>query len=488
MAHNRRTFLQLSASGIAAGACGGLSSLHAATVPPARSKSQTPPPPVTRDLARFLVNSRPDDVPPAVRKEATRTLLNWVGVTLGGCRHETTDIALAAMAPFSGPAQARVLGRSERLDALTASLINGIASHVLDFDDTHLKTIVHASSSVVPATLALAELRDDVDGKAFLHALVLGVETAFRTANAIYPDHYDVGWHITGTVGAIGTAVAAGKLLKLDERQMAWAIGLASSQSVGLRESFGSMNKSFNPGRAAQNGLMAALLAAKNFTSSDGMLEARRGWANTVSTKQDFAQITAGLGSHYETALNTYKPFACGIVIHPIIDGCIRLRNQHALKAEDIEKVELRVHPLVLELTGKKTPRSGLEAKFSVFHSAAVAIIEGRAGPAQYNDEAARRPEITALRDRVTASVDSKVHESQADISITLRDGIQRRVFVEHAIGSVENPMSDDSLTAKSRDLMQAHLSSEKVARLLDACWSIEKLPDAASLATLACP
>ena len=272
-----------------------------------------------------------------------------------------------------------MLGRGERIDILNAALLNGISSHVFDFDDTHLKTIIHPAGPVASAILALSEYRP-VSGTDFLNAFILGVEVECRIGNAVYPAHYDVGWHITGTAGVFGAAAAAGNLLGLDEQKMIWALGIAGTQSSGFREMFGTMCKSFHPGRAAQNGLSAALLADRGFTSSDRVLEAPRGFAHVMSTKRDFDEITGGLGEGYEIALNTYKPFACGIVIHPSIDGCIQLRNEHRLKAHDVASIELDVHPLVLELTGKKTPRTGLEGKFSVYHSAAVAIIHGAAG------------------------------------------------------------------------------------------------------------
>src|SRR5215210_5338619 len=194
---------------------------------------------------------------------------------------------------------------------------------------------------------------------------------------------------------------------------MIWALGLAASQPVGLRESFGSMNKSFNPGRAASDGLFAAILASKNFTSSNGMIEAKRGWANTISTKQDYREILDGLGTRYETELNTYKPFACGIVLHPAIDAAVQLRNESALKADQIERVELRVHPLVLELTGKKTPQVGLEGKFSVYHAVAVAILYGAAGPKQFTDQVVRDPRVVELRSKVEPMVDRSIREEQ---------------------------------------------------------------------------
>ncbi|MBF0515432.1 MAG: MmgE/PrpD family protein, partial [Desulfovibrionaceae bacterium] len=375
--------------------------------------------------------------------------------------------------------------RSERFDIQSVTLVNAISSHVFDFDDTHLKTIIHASGPVISPCLALAEYLP-VSGRDFLCALVLGVETAFRVGNAVYPNHYDVGWHITGTAGVIGAAAATGKLLGLTEQQMVWALGLAASQPVGLRESFGSMNKSFNPGRAGQNGLLAALLAAQDFTSSDGMLEAKRGWANTISTKQDYAQITEGLGQYWETSLNTYKPFACGIVIHPIIDACIQLRQEYKIDPAQVRAINLKVHPLVLELTGKKTPQTGLEGKFSVYHAAAAAVIFGKAGERQFSDAVVRDPGVVALRDKVAAVVDPAVKEQQADVTIVLADGRELRKFITQAVGSVENPMSDSALEAKLTDLAQGILPEAQAKRLIAMCWKVEELPRAGDLAKAA--
>ena len=353
-------------------------------------------PDVTRTLARYLVSVRAEDLPEAVRKEARRTLLNYVGCAVGGSRHETVDVAISALAPFFGPAQASVLGRSERADILHAALLNGISSHVFDFDDTHLKTVIHPGGPIISAILALAE-RQPVSGRAFQHALVLGVEAACRIGNAVYPAHYDRGWHITGTAGVFGAAAAAGRLLNLTEQQMVWALGLAAAQPVGLREMFGTMTKSFHPGRAAENGLTAALLASRNYTSTDVGIEGKNGWATVLSTSRDYGEITNNLGATYEISLNTYKPFACGIVIHPAIDACIQLRNQHKLTAEEIERIDLRVHPLVLELTGKRTPQTGLESKFSVYFASAIAIVRGAAGVGEFTDAFARDPVVVAL-------------------------------------------------------------------------------------------
>jgi 2-methylcitrate dehydratase PrpD len=436
---------------------------------------------VTHTLARYLISAKPEDLPAAVCKEATRTLLNYVGCAVGGSHHETVDNAILAIAPFSGPPQAGVFGRSERFDIMHVALLNGISSHIFDFDDTHLKTIIHPAGPVVSAIMALSEYRP-INGRDFLNAMVLGIETECRIGNAVYPNHYDIGWHITGTAGVFGAAAATGKLLNLNEQQMVWALGLAATQPVGLREMFGTMTKSFHPGRAAQSGILAALLASKNYTSSNQGIEAKRGWANVTSTKQDYAEITEGLGKTYEVSINTYKPFACGIVIHPVIDACIQLRNEFKLTADQIARIDLRVHPLVLELTGKKTPQVGLEGKFSVYHSAAAAIVYGAAGESQFSDAAVHNPVVIALRDNVNAVADPSIKEEQARVTIVLKDGRKLEKFIKHAIGSVERPMSDADLEAKFSGLAEGIIPKKQTRRLMDLCWNIEKLSSAADI------
>jgi 2-methylcitrate dehydratase PrpD len=442
---------------------------------------------VTRTLAKFIVGHRYGDIPEKVRHEAARSFLNWVGCAVGASRHETIECALAALSEFSGPREATVLGRGDKLDIMLAALMNGTTSHTFDFDDTHLKTIIHPSGPVAAAILALAE-RKDLNGNDFLHAFILGVEAECRIGNAVYPSHYDAGWHITATAGVFGAAAAAGRVLGLNEQQMTWALGIAATQSSGLREMFGSMSKPLHPGIAARNGLLAALLASKNFTSAEAGIEGRRGFANVLATARNYAEITGKLGETWEIALNTYKPFACGIVEHPAIDGCIQLRNEHKLKAGDIESISLRVHPLVLELTGKKAPLAGLEGKFSVYHSCAVAVIHGAAGEAQYSDAAVRDPGVIALRDRVTATVGPGIHEDQVRVAIKLKNGQVLEKYVEHAVGSLDRPMSDADLEAKFRGLAQGILSKGETDKLIRLCWDVAKLKDVGEVARASVP
>jgi 2-methylcitrate dehydratase PrpD len=237
------------------------------------------------------------------------------------------------------------------------------------------------------------------------------------------------------------------------------------------------MTKSFHPGRAAQNGLTAAFLALQNFTSSDHGIEAKSGWANVLSTQRNYKEITEHLGDSFEILQNTYKPFACGIVIHPTIDGCIQLRNENQIKPDQIERVELTVAPLVLELTGKKNPQTGLEGKFSVYHAAAVAIVQGAAGEKQFSTAVVNDSAVVALRGRVTATPDASIPEDQVKIAITLKDGRKLEKFVEHAVGSLTNPMSDKALEAKFAGQCEGILPADKAQQVMQMCWDVEGLP-----------
>ena len=442
-------------------------------------------PPITHIVARYAATAPASEIPPNVKKEAARTLLNWVGVAVGGSRQGAPDHAVAALKPFSGPPQAGLFGRSERFDVLHAALINGISSHVLDFDDTHLKTIIHPAGPVASALTAWAEYKP-TSGADFMNALVIGCEIECRMGNSVYPEHYAKGWHITGTTGVFGSATAMGRLLGLDEQHMAWAIGVAASQPVGLKVQFGSDTKSFHPGRAAQNGMAAALLAQAGFTASDVALEGFDGWAQAMSTRHDWNEVTGGLGSRYELALNTYKPFACGIVAHPAIDAAIQLRNENGLKPESIKAINLKVHPLVLNLMGKTEPKAGLEGKFSVFHAVAVATVTGRAGEQAFTDKAVNDPTVVALRNKVSATIDPAIKADQVDMTIVLNDGRTLHKFIEHAVGSQDHPMSDAQLEDKFMGLCEDILPTDQTRRLIDLCWGVWDLQDAGEISRAA--
>jgi len=443
-------------------------------------------PPVTRTLAKFVATHPSRGWSDEVESEAHRTLLNWVGCAVGAARHESVEAALAAVSMLEPSAQATVLGRTDKLDMASAALINGISSHTFDFDDTHLKTIIHPAGPVASAVLALAEVTR-ASGRQVIDALVLGIDVACRIGNMMYPDHYDRGWHITGSTGMLGAAAGCARLLALDEDRTAMALGIAASQPVGVREQFGTMTKPFHPGGAARAGLMSALLAKNGFTASPRAIEAPRGFAQTVSTKNDWKEITDELGRRFEISFNTYKPFACGIVIHPSIDAASQLRDK-GVRAEDVERIELRVHSLVLELTGKKAPKDGLEGKFSVYHGVAAGLIFGRAGEHEFSDDIVKRSDMVALRSKVRATVDDAIDEASADVTAVMTDGRKERVFVEHAIGSLQKPLSDPQLEAKFRALAEPVIGTGAASTLIARCRELGEATDVRALTAAARP
>ena len=443
-------------------------------------------PPITQILANFVATHPSRGWSDAVDHEAHRTFMNWLGCAVGAAQHEAAGAALAAVNLLEPAAQASVLGRSEKVDMASAALINGITSHTFDFDDTHLKTIIHPAGPVASAVLAMAEHLGN-SGREVIDALVIGIDVSCRVGNAMYPDHYDRGWHITGSTGTLGAAAACARLLKLDVQQTAMALGIAASQPIGMREQFGTMTKPFHPGGAARAGLMSALLAKSGFTASPKAVEAPRGMMQTISAKNDWNEITHELGERFEISFNSYKPFACGIVIHPSIDACTQLRQQGVMP-DQIERIELKVHSLVLELTGKKEPQDGLQAKFSVYHGCAAGLTFGYAAEDEFSDAVVSRPDMVALRRKVVATVDDSIDEASADVTAVLLDGRRVHVFVEHAIGSLKNPMSDTQLEAKFRGMSDPILGVGKTSELILASWAIGEAANVKGLTTLAVP
>jgi 2-methylcitrate dehydratase PrpD len=441
----------------------------------------------TQALASWVVQSHLEDIPEDVRREALRAIVNYTGCALGGSPDPAVNIAMRAFAPFFGQATANILGRPERVDPLHASLMNGISSHVYDYDDTTPKNYIHPSSPVASALFAYASV-NKVTGRNFVHAFILGFEAESRIGNSVYPAHYDVGWHITGTAGTFGAAIAIGKLIGLNEQQMIWAIGLAATQAAGIREMFGSMAKSLHPGRAAQNGYASALLAQAGFTSGIHGLEGPRGFAAVQAAQYDLSKITAGIGVDFDLRANTYKPFPCGIVNHPTIDGAIQIHNQHKIAPDSIRSVRLRVAPLVLDLCNQQNITKGLQGKFCVYHGAAIGLVRGKAGIQEYTDEAVNDPAIKRVRESATAVGDPSLTEDQANVEVELVTGETLSRFVEASLGNLNRPLTNQQLDDKFRDQAVLALPAPQVEHVIELCWRIDQLADVNELVQSAVP
>jgi len=440
---------------------------------------------VTRTLARYIAAARWEDVPPPVRHQAKRSLINLFAVALAGCRTDPIEIAFRSLAEFSGGRTATLIGRSERIDALSAAFLNAAAANVHDFCDTHVATVIHPTAPVAPALLALAELRA-VRGCDLLLAFILGNEIQARIALAISPQHYNKGWHITSTCGVFGAAVASGKLLGLDERQLISALGTASTQSAGLCECLGMPAKSVSVGNAARNGLWSALLAEKGFEGPDEPLTGRQGFYNALGDIPDVSRITDRLGESYEIMATSYKPYPCGFVIHPVLDCVLDWRRDHP--AVEATRVVVRGNPLLAHRTDRPDISTGRESQVSVQHAVAAALVHGAAGLDQFTDACVGDPRVKALRGKVEVLRDESFSTIAAAVDVTVADGVVHRLSQSAARGSDANPMSDSDLEAKLRTVAASWRPRADITPLIDAIWALDQRDDVSRLASLAVP
>ena len=410
-------------------------------------------------------------LPAPLAHEAKRALVNVVGLAIGASRHAGVDAIVAAAGELGGTPVAPVLGRAERIDAHFAALAAGFAAHVDDFDDTHLATVIHPGAACMAVLVALGP-ETTPSGAAALSAFAIGCEAQLRVGVAISPEHYDRGWHITGTCGVVGASVTAALLLGLDDAGLARAVRLAMTMTLGHREAFGTMTKAFHPGKAATNGILAARLAAQGADASAAILEHHRGFAAALSTRFDPAQLLDELGTRWELADNTYKPYPCGIVAHPSIDAALALRTHIA--PDDVAEVRAHCHPLVPELMGNRDPADGLEARFSAVHGIAAALCDGRVGLPQYETERVRRADVRAMRAKTVLVANAAMARDAARLEARLIDGSVLEEYVEHARGSAARPLTDAELFAKVKLLAEPQLGAAAARRLTDAVLTME--------------
>jgi 2-methylcitrate dehydratase PrpD len=437
----------------------------------------------TGQLVRYVLRTRPKDLSGDVRLEAGRAFVNILGCMLGGARHETVDAADAALGPYSGPALATLVGRGRKAGPLHAAMINCLGASVYSFDDTHALAIVHPSGPVAAVLLALAEQRK-VSGADFLTAFALGIETVCRASMAlsVAPAKITIDWSQTGITGGLGAAVAAGKLLGLDEGAMRHAVSIAASQAAGLRGMYGSMSIAMMPANAAQAGLRSALLAAQGFTASPVGLETRYGYFSAFCAEPHLPYLLDDFGERFEVLRLTYKPYPCGIVIHPVVDACLRLRREYTLDYREIDRVAIKASPSAMTLTDRRNARDEFETHVSLYHWAAVALVRGSARTADMETAVARDPVIVAFQDRVTAVRDDAITPDAAEVSVTLRNGRKLSKKVDHCVGSEANPMTDEQLGEKFLDLAEASIGVERGRKLLAACRAIETASDVGAM------
>jgi len=436
--------------------------------------------PVANQVARiwgdFVARSRYQDIPLQLVHEAKRSILNVFGTALGAANEKSVEMAIEVLLPFVGQPQAAIIGRAERMDILNASLINALSANFFDFDDTHLRSVIHPSAPVVPPAFALAELCG-LSGMKVIQAYVLGVEMECRLGLSVSPNHYARGWHITATCGVFGSAVASAKLLGLNGEQTAHAIGIAASQSAGLVENLTTGAKNVGVGNAARNGLFAALIAQRGCTAASRALEGPLGWAVATGDEPRISDLISELGEHWELAYNAYKPYPCGIVVHPVIDACFELRRKHGIRAADIMSVTVTGPPLLVARADRPVENER-DAKVSLHHSVATVFLFNAATLREYSSGMATDPDVAAIRSKVVAAIDPDMPMGSARVTVNTVGGDAVSVQVVHARGSRELPMSDMEIEKKVRDLAAWGANDCDVDHLIEAIWNLDEVTD----------
>lgn len=444
----------------------------------------------TADFCVGLLGASP--LPPRVSSAARRTLFNVLGTAVSTVATPTVAVLLAAAAEQNSHGPVPIPGLAATLDPYWGALVIGTAAHLDDFDDTHLATVIHPGAAALATVLALAP-ETAPSGAEFLSAFAVGCEAQLRIGNAISPVHYDHGWHITGTCGVFGAAMAAASLLRLDAEAASKALSLAATMTAGHREAFGSMTKPLHAGKAAANGILAARLASAGLAGpedplgSGGVLDvlAIPGHPTPDRLTPDHPttpghSTTHGHPTHWELERNTFKTYPCGVVAHPAMDAAISVSAD--IDPADITAITLRCNPLVPELMGLAQPEDGLRSRFSARHGVAVSLRYGRAGLAEFTDEAATAPEIVRLRGLIALEPDPGVSRHAAVLRIELASAAPVLVAVEHTRGSAASPLTDEDLLGKVRALVAPVLGHQAADRIQAAVGALPGAPDLAEL------
>ncbi|MCL6559851.1 MAG: MmgE/PrpD family protein, partial [Firmicutes bacterium] len=367
---------------------------------------------------------------------------------------------------------------------------NGLASHIMEMDDVHRGAIIHAGASVIPAALAVAEMQH-VTGRQLLVAIVTGYEVAIRVGEAVTPAHYYF-WHTTGTCGTFGAAAAAGKLLGLSGEQLIWTLGNAGTQAAGLWEFLadGAMSKHLHPGKAAMNGVLAALLAREGFTGARRILEGEKGFCRATAVKYDLNKITAGLEGappKFKIEENSFKIYSSCRHTHPAIDVVLSLMGDNKIPVSEVAGVNVYTYSTALQITANYNPQSVYAAKFSLPFCVALALCKGSCRPADFTEEALQDRQVHKLMKNVKLVLDKDLDARHpvnwpAVVEITTSSGHIYRGSTDFPKGDPENPASKEELTAKFRSLATGPWGEKRVRALEEAVWELEKIADVSEL------
>jgi 2-methylcitrate dehydratase PrpD len=434
----------------------------------------------TADFARFVERTSFDDIPRAVRDRAKACLLDWLGVALAGSAEAPSKLVLEVIRQLKGTKDCTVIGTRMKSTCVNAALVNGTSGHAIELDDINQEGIIHPGASVIPAALAVAELIN-ASGKDLLTAIILGYEIEIRIAAAITPSHYQLGWHTTGTCGTFGAATAAGKLLGLHEKKIAYALGLAATEAAGLVSVFGTMTKPFNPGRAAMDGVIAALLAKEGFVSPTNTLDDENGYFHAAARDVDAKKLSDGLGKNFKIVDTIVKRHAsCGHT-HAAIDAVLEIKEKTGVSDDDIVEVDIKTYPIAVNIVGKNNdPKTPSEAKFSLPYCVASALRHGKVGVQQFSPNELNDPKTRKLSKIVTVSASRDFQNTnlgQAKVRLVTKQGQELVKTVNTPKGYPQNPLTKSELESKFAYLASSVVNDKSVTEILNTVNNLETLP-----------
>jgi 2-methylcitrate dehydratase PrpD len=452
-------------------------------------------PPVTRILADFLARTSWRDLPRATVVDTQRSILDWLGSALAGSIEPPARMARQVVAGLGASDEATILAGG-RSSAAGAALANGVASHILELDDIHKGSTVHAAAPVIPAALAVAE-REHASGRDFLLAVALGYEAALRVGEAVNPSHYEF-WHPTGTAATFGAAAAAGSLLDLHADAMLDALGSAGTQAAGLWEfnADGAMSKHLHPGKAAFNGVLSADFARAGFTGATRILEGQRGFFRAMSRTYDETRVTDRLGEAWKISENCYKIWSCCGHTHSAVDVAVQLRRERGWTGNaarnQLRAVHIETYGPGFAIVKQMNPGTPYQAKFSIAYCVAAGLLYGGATLDAFSDDHFADGElvdadIAALLSKTTVVVADDLTAKYpaawpTRVTFTLADGSTITRASDFPVGNPENPVSTEQLEEKFTALVAPRLGESVAARALDAVRSLESASDVAEV------
>jgi len=438
----------------------------------------------TKSLAEFVLSTNFDDLPSEVINEAKLCFMDWLGVALAGAHDPEVNSLFQVIELIGGKEQATILGKNVKSSILNATLMNGMSSHIFDYDDTSIEFLGHASATLFPCLLALAEWMG-IGGKDFLAAYVIGFEVGCRVAIGASVNHTLKGWHPTSTIGHFSSTAGAAKLLGLTIEQITYAFGIAGTQAAGLKAVFGTSCKPFHPGKAGFNGLLSALLAQRGFTSIDNILEGKDCFWDMYSARSNPRMALKDLGSKWSILNNTYKFHASCHYTHAGIEAVLAIKKEvKDFIPDNIEKIEIFVSPMTLENAAIMEPKTGLEGKFSVPYVIANTILRDDTGIGAFTDVKINDPEILKLRDKIKVIPDNDLagFNSKAVIYI---DGESYEKEVNIFTMNLTYEKKKEELLKKFRSLVSLYITKDKVENLVRYIGNLEQEDNMANLIKL---